>query len=119
MPVIVSRSTPLHPAAVRPEAIAVMGAIGIDISAQHPKSVDDFDGWRLDYVITVCDHAKEFCPLFPGSTTHLHWSFTDPAVIEGSDVDRKAAFRKVRDEIRNRVRAFVAEHVVFAHSKGE
>src|SRR6185369_400350 len=62
-----------RPTTVRPEAIAVMIEIGIDISAHRSKSVDEFVGRELDHVITVCDHAKEFCPVFPGSTKHLHW----------------------------------------------
>ena len=99
-----------RPTTVRPEAIAVMNEIGIDISGHRSKSADDFVGRELDYVITVCDHAKEFCPVFPGNTKHLHWSFADPAAVEGSEVERKAVFRKVRDEIRDRLKGFVAEY---------
>src|SRR5207344_3594344 len=89
-----------RPTTVRPEAITVMIEIGIDISAHRSKSVNEFVGQELDYVITVCDHAEEFCPVFPGSAKHLHWSFTDPAAVEGSGEERAVAFRKVRDEIR-------------------
>src|SRR5437762_2011307 len=67
------------PSQVRPEAVAVMREIGIDISGYRSKSVDEFTGQEFDYVITVCDHAKELCPVVPGRTKHLHWSFEDPA----------------------------------------
>jgi arsenate reductase (thioredoxin) len=107
-----------RPTTVRQEAIAVMDEIGIDISGHRSKSVDEFIGRELDYVITVCDHAKEFCPVFPGSTKHLHWSFTDPAAVEGSEVDRKTAFRKARDDIRRQLTAFVAEHGGSSHRAG-
>src|SRR5690349_21100813 len=73
------------PTQVRPEAVAVMQEIGIDMSGQSSKSVDRYTGTEFDYVITVCDHAKELCPVFPGRTRHLHWSFDDPAAVEGSD----------------------------------
>jgi arsenate reductase len=98
---------------VRPEAIAVMGEIGIDISGHRSKSVDEFVGREVDYVITVCDHAKEFCPVFPGTTKHLHWSLSDPAAVPGSDEDRKTAFRNARHEIRHRLKTFVGEHSGF------
>src|SRR2546430_1739354 len=77
---VVSAGT--KPSQVRPEAIAVMNEIGIDISGHRSKSVDKFIGQEFDYVITVCDHAKELCPVFPGRTKHLHWSFGDPAAVE-------------------------------------
>ena len=83
------------PSQVRPEAIAVMDEIGIDISHQRSKSVEEFVGMELDYVITVCDNAKESCPIFPGKTRRLHWPFEDPAAVEGTDVVKKAAFRRI------------------------
>ena len=88
------------PTIVRPEAIAVMAELGIDISGHRSKSVDDFAGRELDYVITVCDNAREACPIFPAKTQRMHWPFKDPATIE--------AFRKVRDQIRERVRMWLA-----------
>lgn len=97
------------PSAVRPEAIAVMHEIGIDISGHRSKSVDQFIGRELDYVITVCDHANELCPVFPAKTLRMHWPFEDPAGVQGSDEQRKAAFRKVRNEIHARIMAFLAE----------
>jgi arsenate reductase len=87
------------PSRVRPEAIAVMKEIGIDISGHRSKTVDEFAGQEFDYVITVCDHANEICPVFPGKTQRLHWPFEDP-----SD---EASFRKVRDQIRDRIHSFL------------
>ncbi|MGA2149452.1 MAG: arsenate reductase ArsC [Bryobacteraceae bacterium] len=95
------------PSSVRPEAIAVMNEIGIDISDQRSKSVDEFIGQSLDVVITVCDNAKESCPVFPGTTKRLHWPFEDPAAVEGSGEVRKAAFRRIRDQIHGRIMVFL------------
>jgi arsenate reductase len=95
---------------VRPEAIAVMKEIGIDISAQRSKSVDEFAGRDFDYVITVCDNAKESCPIYPGHTNRLHHGFDDPAAVQGSEEDRLRMFRRVRDEIRSYLRAFALDH---------
>src|SRR5215470_18362274 len=86
------------PSQVRPEAIAVMKELGIDISGHRSKSVDEFAGTEFDYVLTVCDNAKESCPVFPGHTNRLHHSFQDPAATEGSETARLAVFRRVRDE---------------------
>jgi arsenate reductase len=97
------------PTAVRPEAIEAMSEIGIDISAHRSKSVDEFAGRQLDYVITVCDNAKESCPIFPGETTRLHWPFEDPAAVQGSEEERKAVFRKIRDQIHGRIMVFLRE----------
>ena len=95
-----------HPSKVRPEAIAVMKEIGIDISGHRSKSVDEFAGPDLDMVITVCDNAKESCPVFPGPTERLHWPFEDPASVEGTEEQRRDAFRRVRDQIHGRIRAY-------------
>src|SRR5215831_17532539 len=73
------------PSHVRLEAIAVLDEIGIDISGHRSKSVNEFIGQGFDYVITVCDHAKELCPIFPGKTKHLHWSLEDPADVKGPE----------------------------------
>ena len=89
-----------HPSQVRPEAIAVMREIGIDISLHRSKSVEEFAGQQFDYVLTVCDKAKESCPVFPGHTNRIHHSFSDPADVQGSEEERLAAFRQLRDEIR-------------------
>lgn len=100
-----------RPSRVRPEAIAVMSELGIDISGQRSKAVDDFAGRSFDYVLTVCDHARESCPVYPGHTNRMHHSFEDPAATEGSEQDRLAAFRKVRDQIRDYLREFAAKHL--------
>jgi arsenate reductase len=88
-----------RPGMVRPEAIAVMAECGIDISAHRSKHVDEFSDRRFDYVITVCDNARESCPVFPGAPRRIHWSFPDPAAVEGSEAERLAAFRSVRDDL--------------------
>jgi arsenate reductase len=95
------------PSIVRPEAIAAMRELGIDISGQRSKHVDEFDGQRFDYVITVCDNAKESCPVFLGSVKRLHHSFEDPAAFKGSEQERLALFRRVRDELRTYFKDFV------------
>lgn len=94
---------------VRPEAIAAMRELGIDISGHRSKSVDEFAGQSFDYVVTVCDNARDNCPVFPSGTVRLHWSFEDPAAVEGSEEDRLSAFRRIRDQIHDRVRSFFKE----------
>ena len=95
------------PSQVRPEAIAMMRELGIDISGHRSKSVEEFTGQHFDYVITVCDNARESCPVFPALTTRIHWSIEDPAGVEGSEEQRFEAFRRIRDELRRRVRDFI------------
>jgi|SRR6185369_17475117 len=95
------------PTQVRPEAISVMREIGIDISGHRSKSVDEFLGQELDLVITVCDSAQESCPVFPGRTRRLHWPFEDPAAVMGSEEQRIAAFRSIRDQIWERIKLFL------------
>lgn len=94
---------------VRPEAIAVMGEIGIDISGHRSKVVDEFAGDAFDLVLTVCDSAKETCPIYPGHGKRLHRAFPDPAAVEGSEQERLAAFRDVRDQIRDYFRGSFTE----------
>jgi arsenate reductase len=94
------------PSQVRPEAIDVMREVGIDISGHRSKSVDEFAGQSFDYVITVCDNAKQNCPFFPGKAERLHWSFTDPAEAQGTWEEKLAEFRRVRDQIRERLHEF-------------
>ena len=96
------------PGSVRPEAIAVMHELGIDISGHRSKHVNELDGDLFDYVITVCDNAKESCPLFPGAVKRLHHGFEDPAAVNGSDEERLAVFRRVRDELREYLREFAS-----------
>jgi arsenate reductase len=95
-----------NPSTVRPEAIAVMKEVGIDIASHRSKHVDEFAGQDFDYVLTVCDNAKKSCPVFFGKATRLHHSFNDPAAAEGSEEKRIDAFRKVRDELRAYLKRF-------------
>ena len=94
------------PGQVRPEAIAVMKEVGIDIAGHRSKSVDEFAGRRFDYVLTVCDNAREACPIYPGHANRLHCNFEDPAAVQGSQTERLAAFRRVRDDIRDYLKGF-------------
>jgi len=94
------------PSTVRPEAITVMKELGIDITSHRSKHVDEFAGQDFDYVLTVCDNAKESCPVFFGKATRLHHSFADPAAVEGSEEKRLAEFRRVRDELRSYLKTF-------------
>ena len=94
---------------VHPLAIEAMREIGIDITNHASKTLDAFEGQRFDYVITVCDRANESCPIFPGGTERIHWSFDDPSAATGSEQERLAAFRRIRDEIRERLVAFLVD----------
>ena len=98
-----------RPTNVRREAVDVMNELGIDISGQWSKSVAEFAGQSLDFVVTVCDSARETCPFFPGAGKRLHWAFEDPAAVPGSDDERMAAFRRIRDQIHGRIRSFLGE----------
>ena len=96
--------------AVRPEAITVMNEIGIDISKQTSKTLDQYLGQRFDEVITVCDAANDACPVFPGAVSRRHWSIPDPSTAVGSADDRINAFRSVRDDLRVRIQeTFLAD----------
>jgi arsenate reductase len=99
-------SAGVSPSQIRPEAVQVMEEIGIPVINQYSKSVDVFSGERFDYIITVCDNAKESCPVFPGNATRIHWSFDDPAAVEGTAAEKLEAFRRVRDEVVERIVAF-------------
>ena len=99
-----TEATRVHPLAVR-----AMGEVGIDLSGHASKTVEDLLDQPWDYVITVCDRADERCPVFPGRTTRLQWSFEDPSQAAGSEEDRLRTFRRVRDEIRARLDAWLGE----------
>jgi arsenate reductase len=88
---------------VRRQAIKVMNEIGIDISGQESKTLARYLGQPFDYVITVCDEANEACPIFAGAKNRLHWSLEDPSRADGSEEERLAVFRRVREEIRERI----------------
>ena len=96
------------PSSVRPEAIAAMRELSIDISGSRSKNVDEFHGQRFDYVLTVCDNAKESCPIFLGVSAPIHHSFEDPAAVQGSKEEKLAAFRRVRDQLRSFLAGFPA-----------
>ena len=103
-----SYSAGTHPSRVNPFAIRVMQEIGIDIRAQHSKSVLEFIDKPVDVVITVCDNAAENCPTFPGNVQRIHWSFPDPAAAEGDEA-KLAAFRAVRDGLVECFRVFLIQ----------
>lgn len=105
-------SAGVAPSLVRSEAIAAMRDIGIDITSHRSKSVDEFTGQKFDYIITVCDNAKESCPVFPGDAERIHWGFDDPAAVVGDEAERLAEFRRVRDEIRQQLQDFVSQTTV-------
>jgi arsenate reductase len=88
---------------VKPEAVAVMGEIGVGVSDQESKTLERYLREPFDYVITVCDEANEACPVFPGAKNRLHWSFEDPSRVTGSDEERLEAFRAARDGLRERI----------------
>jgi arsenate reductase len=92
---------------VNPYAIRVLADLGIDISAARSKSIREFLDQRFDYVITVCDRARETCPVFPGSENTLHWGLDDPSDVEGTDAERLAAFRRTQLEVSARLRPFI------------
>jgi arsenate reductase len=99
-----------RPSHVRPEAVAAMREVGIDISSHRSKSVDEFAAQHFDYVLTVCDNAKESCPIFPGPTVTIHRDFEDPAAVQGSGEEKLATFRRVRDELRSYLANFPRAH---------
>ena len=96
-----------HPVGLNPGAVAAMKDIGVDISSQRSKHVAEFLSGRFDYVITVCDRAKESCPVFHDAGALLHWSFNDPAAVEGTEAEQEKAFRRVRDEIQEQIMTFL------------
>lgn len=101
-----------HPRSVHPLAIRAMAEVGIDISeasGHYAKSLTQFEGQSIDLVVTVCDEAAEECPFFPGAQRQEHWSFPDPSAAEGTEEERLAVFRHVRDAIAARIDRFLQE----------
>ena len=96
-----------NPVGLNPGAVEAMREAGIDISTHRSKHLNEFAGVRFDYVVTVCDRAKETCPIFPGARTVLHWSFDDPAHAAGTADERRAFFRRIRDEIGEQTQKFL------------
>jgi arsenate reductase len=99
-------SAGVDPLGVNPLTVRALAEVGIDISAARSKSVSEFLGQPFDYVVTVCDRARESCPVFPGGAQTLHWGFHDPAEATGSEAHRMAVYRRVLAEIAGRVRPF-------------
>jgi protein-tyrosine-phosphatase/DNA-binding transcriptional ArsR family regulator len=97
-----------EPSRVHPLATAEMARRGIDLASHRSKSMAEFVGERFDYVVTVCDHARESCPVFPGDPERIHWSIEDPAAVEGAETQRAAAFTRAATELTTRIRNFVA-----------
>jgi arsenate reductase len=89
---------------VRPLAVRAMDEVGVDISAQESETLGRYLREPFDYVITVCDEANEACPFFPGASERLHWSFPDPSKAQGTEEERLEVFRRVRDDIEDRIR---------------
>jgi len=98
-----------RPAGLHPDAVLVMREAGVDIAEHRSKSVSEFLQQPFEFVITVCDSAKEACPYFPGKVQRLHWSFPDPAASSGTYEERLAVFRQVRDQIADRIRDFISQ----------
>jgi arsenate reductase len=97
-------SAGVEPTEVRPLAIKAMQEVGVDISKQRSKSTDEFTGEHFDYVITVCDNANQRCPIYPGRAERIHWSIEDPAAAQGTNEEQLDVFRRVRDELRGKLR---------------
>jgi arsenate reductase len=89
-----------EPTRVNPYAIKVMEEVGVDMAGHHSKSMESFLEQDFDYVVTVCDHANEVCPFFPGGKARIHHNFRDPSAIEGPEEEKLAGFRHTRDEMR-------------------
>lgn len=94
------------PRGVNPLTVRALANVGIDASAARSKSVTEFLGQSFDYVVTVCDRARESCPVFPGGAESLHWGFDDPAEATGTEAERLAVFERVLGEISARLRTF-------------
>ena len=96
-----------HPKGVNPYTVRVLAPLGIDLLGERSKDVDEYAGQTFDYVITVCDSAAEECPVFPGAPQRIHWSFADPAAVEGTDEDKLRAFQRTVRDMQMRLMIFV------------
>ncbi|HLZ34016.1 MAG TPA: arsenate reductase ArsC [Nitrospira sp.] len=96
-----------HPVGLNPGAVETMREVDIDLTSHRSKAVTEFAGQLFDYVVTVCDRAKETCPLWPGQTRMVHWSFDDPAAAAGTPENQHQTFRRVRDEIFEAIRRWL------------
>ncbi|HVJ08831.1 MAG TPA: arsenate reductase ArsC [Acidisarcina sp.] len=102
-----AHSAGTRPSTLNPMAVEVMREAGIDIASQWSKDASEYLGTHFAYLVTVCDNAKESCPIFPGPSIRLHWSLQDPADATGTDEERRVFFRRVRDQIRDHVKELV------------
>ena len=102
-------SAGIEPSFVHPLAIAVMKEVGIDISRHRSKSIDEFADEKFDFVITLCDQAAESCPIFFGGVQRIHMGLPNPAAVSGNPEEKMAAFRKVRDQIREEIVDFLSK----------
>ena len=100
-------SAGIKPTQVNLLSIKVMAEAGIDISKHRSKSAMEFIGQKFDFVVTVCDNAKQTCPIFPGKYEKIHWDLEDPVEAQGTEEERLVFFRRIRDEIKNNVLAFI------------
>ncbi len=100
-------SAGIHPKGINPYTVRVLDELNIDISAERSKDVSEYEGQSFDYVITVCDAAAEECPVFPGAPQRIHWSFVDPAAVEGTDGEKLRAFQRTVREMNTRLRTFI------------
>jgi arsenate reductase len=107
-----ARSAGTEPGKLHPLAVQVMAERGIAVSGHRAKSLDAFLEEPFDYVVTVCDDAREACPIFPNARRRLHWSFPDPSRAKGTREERLAFFRTIRDAIRTRVEEFLTASVL-------
>jgi arsenate reductase len=96
-----------HPKGLNPYTLKVLDQASLEVEGFRSKSIDEFAGQTFDYVITVCDSAAEECPVFPGQPSRIHWSFPDPAAVEGSDAEKMAAFKETLAGMQRRLRKFV------------
>ena len=103
-------SAGIEPKGVNPLAVAAMREVGIDISGHQSKAAGSLLERPFRYVVTVCDNAHERCPIFPGAVKRLHWPLDDPAAATGTEAERLAVFRRVRDEIAERIQAFLRDN---------
>ena len=96
-----------HPKGINPYTVRALELLGIDLSSERSKDVSEYEGQSFDYVITVCDSAAEECPVFPGAPQRIHWSFADPAAVEGTDEDKLRAFQRTLRDMQMRLMIFV------------
>ena len=113
---IEAQSAGSDPTSLHPLAVQVMARMGIDVGQQRSKHLDEFRDQSFDYIVTVCDRVRESCPTFPGDPERVHWSFIDPAAVEGSDGERYKAFEQVALQLMNRIRYLV---ILVDREKGE